>query len=85
MFYKIYSHMSLMKAAINCFFGLKMQSANVELKLINSKAFKNPEHFSISEIDGVIVECLIQKNSPKKVEYFKKILCSFTSNLLLLL
>lgn len=85
MFYKIYSHMSLMKEATNCFLGLKIQSANVELKLINNKAFKNPEHFSIKDIDGVIVECLIQKNSPKKVENFKKILCSFTSNLLLLL
>ena len=67
--------MSLIKYGMNWVFRLKIQSANGSLNPIDKSAFKNPELFSIKDKDGVIVECLIQKNYPKNVEYFKNIFC----------
>lgn len=66
--------MSLIKDGINCLFLSKIQSAKGELKSKDIKAFRNPEHFYINTMDGVILECLIEKKSAKKVEYFWNIL-----------
>lgn len=62
MFYKIYSHMSLMNNETKWCFLLKIKSANGELKSMAKKVFKKLEHFSINEIEGVILEWRIEKN-----------------------
>jgi len=41
---------------------LKIKSANDELKSMAKKVFKKLEHFSINEIEGVILEWRIEKN-----------------------
>ena len=56
MFSKIYSHMSFTKAGRNCLFLSKRYSANDEEKSIVKNDFKKPEHFSINDNEGVILE-----------------------------
>ncbi len=65
--------MSFTKLEKKCFFLSKIKSANWELKSIAKKFFKNPEHFSINAIEGVVLECLTEKNSAKNVEYLMNI------------
>ena len=63
--------MSLIKHVINCFLVLKIKSPNSLLKSIANRHFKNAELFSIIFNEGVIDECLMQKNSAKNNEYFR--------------
>jgi hypothetical protein len=56
MFYRIYSHMSLIKWGRNCLSLSKIWSAKGEAKSTVSNAFKNPELLSIKLRDGVILE-----------------------------
>jgi hypothetical protein len=65
-----------MKCGINCLSLSKIWSAKAEVKSTVSRVFKNPELFSIKLSEGVILECRMEKNSPKKDAYFKNMVIS---------